>query len=665
MTGLAPYKKCISSNKVSFAEPWMNVTLLKYNRKCQKLCNKAKLDPTVHNVKRYHDYRKTLSRLKKHIKFSFYEKLFKKIGSDTKTLWSVLNSLIGKSNNKTEITELFYDNRYVTDNVQICNKVNDHFASAGLKAQQSIPNKTGDPTVYLKKVKNDMSRITVSDCELSKLVCSMKTKRSCGIDSISNDLLKSIFVSIREPFCYVVNRSFADNIFPTAMKTAKLNPLHKGGQKNLCDNLRPISLLPVLSKLIEKIMFRRTVKHLEDHDVIFAKQFGFRTNHSTNDAIHLLIGELLDGLKDKNKILAIFIDLKKAFDTVDHSLILTKLESYGIRGGELEWYRSYLSDRFQYTSMNGVVSEKRKLLVGVPQGSLLGVLLFQIVINDLHTAIRYSNVILYADDTTILIVGKNLKCAKVKLQYDMNELYNWLCLNKLSLNTAKTKMMIFSREPYFEDITIKVNDTAIELVDSFKFLGLYVDHKLCFHDHVTILYNKLLRIVYLLGKLKDFVPTGLLRNLYCAHFQSKLVYAIGAWGNLITSSDIEKLYKLQKRAIRMICNKSYRSHTGPLFKKLNISTYPDEVKLENLRLLHRLNHDILPTPVKNLFENSKSTVQTRSKNIIISKHNDSKYNSSFLVKSILYWNQLPLEMKLKNNTKMFVKKVRKLFIQEY
>ena len=235
----------------------------------------------------------------------------------------------------------------------------------------------------------------------------------------------------------------------------------------------------------------------------------------------------------------------------------------------------------------------------------------------------------------------------------------------LSLNVVKTKLMIFSKIPYIEDISIYVGKTKIELVDTMKLLGFTKDHLLTGYEHVSALYQKLLKIVYLIGKLKDYVPTGLLRNLYYAHFQSKQVYAIGVWGGLISKRDTERLYKLQKRVVRIITHSSYNCHTAPILKKLNIATLNDEVKLDNLRLMHRYHNETLPVSLRNLFMTGWAHYNMRSKNVLVPKHKDKKFNNCFLVKSLLHWSQLSPTCKKQSNTRYFIKHLKREFISKY
>ena len=213
----------------------------------------------------------------------------------------------------------------------------------------------------------------------------------------------------------LINRSINEGIFPSSMKIAKIIPLHKDGAIDNPDNFRPISLLPVMSKLIEKHVYQAVTKFMDVNGILYMKQFGFRRHHSTINAIQLLVSEVLNAFKENLFLASVFIDLKKAFDSVSHDLILAKLECLGVRGVILNWFKSYLAERKQFTSIGNMQSDTNVMECGVPQGSLLGGLLFQLQINDMSTSLRFCNCILYADDTTVYVIGRNLRFVRMKL----------------------------------------------------------------------------------------------------------------------------------------------------------------------------------------------------------------------------------------------------------
>ena len=286
-------------------------------------------------------------------------------------------------------------------------------------------------------------------------------------------------------------------------------------------------------------------------NVIYPKQFGFRKGHSTTDAFALVVGEMLSAFSENFHFLSVFVDLKKAFDTVEHSIILKKLEWIGVRGNALTWFESYLSERQQEVVFENEISDKRNVTTGVPQGSLLGVALFQLHIDDLRKCLKHTGAILYADDTTIYAFGRNIRALKSKLQRDLNNVSMWLKSNKLLLNVSKTKIVLFLRH-----LDVKVNLTVdsqlIEQVKCVKFLGYYIDSKLSFDHHSHYLYESLLKSIFVIRKLSTFVPKRCLLTLYYAHYYSRLSYGINIWMPLLKENTRSNFVLLQKRIIRII-----------------------------------------------------------------------------------------------------------------
>ena len=651
-----------------FREPWMSVKYKRFNLKSRKLCQRARVSGTLADTIKYRTYHNTLTRLKMYEKQVHYEHVFKKVQKNSKLLWNILNGIIKKSNDKSGITELFYDNQTLNEPEKICNAFNSHFSSAGEQTRNTI-NMNGprrEPTSYMTIVNNALLFEPVSETYICKIVKALKSKRSSGYDDISNVLLKDLVDVLKVPLCIVFNKSLLSGHFPDLMKITKVIPLHKGGQRNVPDNYRPISLLPVISKVLERIVYNFLVNHLESNNIVYSCQFGLRRNHSTSDGIMSFLGNIMQAMDNKSMILSIFIDLKKAFDTIPHSIILDKLKTLGVKGTEFEWFSSYMSSRRQFVNLQNCKSDMNYTNIGVQQGSLLGVLLFQILINDLPKCLKFSTGILFADDTTILLYGKSLRFLKLKMQADLDNLSCWLRSNCLKLNVAKTKLLLINAEGLAPNVSLTLEGQEIENVTEFKFLGIYLDNRLSFEYHFFELYKKLSQFHFIIRKLKSVLPQVCLPSLYFGYFHSNLVYGLPIWYPLLSKKSQNSLTIAQKKIVRAICGVARTQHCMPLFRKLVILMISDQLTLENCKLIQHIELDICPTPIANLFHyGTHSQYNTRSGSLRIVQHSSVKLNNSFLCKAIADWSKLDGPTKSLKCIKPFVNVCKKKFIKRY
>ena len=555
----APVKYVKIKADEHFREAWLTVSLKKCNVKCRKLCDKARLSGQESDHKRYKEYRNLLNKIKRCEKKSHYKHVFDKIEKNSQLLWNVINGILKKTNNKHEITELLVNGKQTDNSQTICDFFNEQFATAGKRVQSSIKldHDAKDAVSYVKRVKNKMKFKRITEGHICKLVGNLKAKSSTGPDGISNNLLKKLVSVLKGPLCRIFNMSLKQGVFPDSMKLAKTIPLFKAGEQLLADNYRPISLLPVISKILEKHVYHCQNEHLELNDIMYSRQFGFHKNRSTSDAAANLVGEVLTAFEQNSMVLSLFIDLKKAFDSVSHSLILKKLEAIGVRNLELKWLTNYLTGRRQFAQLGNYRSGCREMTVGIPQGSLLGVVLFSILINDLPKCLRFSTSILYADDTTIFIVGRNLKFMKIKMQHDLRMLSSWLSVNSLKLNVTKTKSLLFNKEGLTPEVNLTLGTEKITSVKSFKFLGITVDMTLSFEDHYSDVHGRLLKSSFIVHFLSKTLPRSALLPLYYSYYHAHLTYALFIWFPLLRQQLQTGIYLLQKRIVRSMTGSSF------------------------------------------------------------------------------------------------------------
>ena len=337
-------------------------------------------------------------------KKSYFQKYFEKHKTNMKMLWHGIRSIVNTSNKNqaSHISQLNVNGKLISDPVIMTNIFNKYFVNVGCNIDKSIPRTKKSALDYLKKRNpNSLFLAPVTSQEIETIIQTFDKNKSVGPYSIPIFLLKTLSSYISKPLSSIINQSFETGIFPQKLKLGKVNPLHKKEAADLPSNYRPISILSCFSKIIEKMMYERLYKFLNSFEILYTLQFGFRESHSTSHAL-LSLTETIKKSIDNGKFgCGIFLDLQKAFDTVNHNILLQKLEHYGIRGKVLDWFRSYLSSRSQNVAVNGHLSEILPITCGIPQGSVLGPLLFLIYVNDLPYVSKILKFYLFADDTSI------------------------------------------------------------------------------------------------------------------------------------------------------------------------------------------------------------------------------------------------------------------------
>ena len=453
----------------------------------------------------------------------------------------------------------------------------------------------------------------IDEKTIEKSIQSLKPKTSSGTDHVSSILLKFCSDIISKPISAIINQSLKNGIFPDKLKIAKIIPIFKKDDEGDSNNYRPISLLPAISKLFERIVHNQLFHYLTINRLLYDHQYGFREKYSTESATLEFIDTILQDLDNSKIPITIFLDLSKAFDTIDHNILLQKLGHYGISNNELKWFNSYITDRTQFVEIDNAISSSKHITTGVPQGSILGPLLFLIYINDLSFSSKIFKPIMYADDTnlvsTVCTFNTNRESMAENINRELNYVTDWLAVNKLSLNASKTKMMLFhhhNRKLKPSEIPhVEINGQKIELVNEFKFLGLKIDSHLTWTPHINFVANKLSRINGILHKLKHFLPPDILLIIYTALFQSHLNYGITCWGH--AAPNTSRIARISKKAIRAITLSKYNSHTTPLFKAMNILKLEDTYKLSCLKFYHKNIHNEVPIYFSSMFNTGPNT----------------------------------------------------------
>lgn len=553
----------------------------------------------------YKQYRNLITLLCRQSKDSYYKSYFSTNLNNSKLIWKGINNILGvNQSSKNSIKSLKINNSICNDPQNIANTLNNHFCTVADKVRSKIPNSFKHFSDFLDNPNPNTFFLSPTDPgEVLSYINSLNLEKSSGPNSISNKILILLKFEIAVHLSKLINLSFSSGVFPDLLKIAKVIALFKKGSPLDCSNYRPISLLSNVEKIFEKIIFKRLYNFIKHNNILFFRQFGFRKSFSTSHALMSITQLISNALDQGNFACALFIDLEKAFDTVDHIILLRKLSHYGIRGHSLELFSSYLSNRKQIVSLSGISSCSNIIKHGVPQGSVLGPLLFLIYINDLFHAIKFGEVHHFADDTNLLHVNKNLKHLQKACQSDIKRLCYWLNANKISMNTSKTEYIIFKprrKSTHNFNFKLKINGKRINSSVMIKYLGISLDSDLSWRSHINLINSKLKRANAILSKLRHYVTRNTLRQVYFALFHSHLSYCCQIWGQA-TSSLVNTILTLQKQALRIITFSHPHSHANPLFSQLKILKFPDYVHLHNVLFLKKITLNTLPFSVIKTF----------------------------------------------------------------
>ena len=442
----------------------------------------------------------------------------------------------------------------------------------------------------------------------------------------------------------IFNLALTTGVYPDNLKIAKVIPIYKKGSPTSVNNYRPISILSTINKIFEKILYARLINYIDKFQLIYKYQYGFRKKHSTEHALIELIDQIRFSMDNKQMTCGIFIDLSKAFDTVDHQILIGKLEHYGIRGTALELFKSYLSNRKQYVHINNCKSQTRPISCGVPQGSVLGPLLFLIFINDLPNCCPLGKFRIFADDTNVFFHCKNSDELILIGKTIMIELNSWFTANKMTLNTDKTSFTIFKTNrliipnlpDHIEFLNCKINRST-----ETKFLGLILDENLTWDQHITVICNKLKSLFHIFYNIRDFLSEQDIRTIYYSLIYSRIKYGINLYGQA-AKNKIKQIQTLQNQLLKVLSSKNYRFSTNELHKEFNLLKVEDIAKQETLTFVHNYFSNSLPPVFDNYFETFSNNYVTRNgaNTIRIKKHATETAALSIQIKGAKLWNGL-------------------------
>ena len=635
--------------------PWLEDAC---NRKNSAYHEWVKNKTTANKVK----YEKLRAFCKKHTtkaKNRYYTKYFKDYSDNSKKQWDMINKLLNRNKNKGQTFRIRDEKgNIINESDLIANRFNNYFSgiASNLKSEMDPETRKMNFTEFLGPSQNaSIALEPTNPGEVRYIINNFKNKSTLDT-KISSLKIASTHTLFLEELTLVLNESLRLGIFPEQLKFAKVVPVHKGGDKTLVENYRPISLLTTFSKVFEKVMYSRLYSFFSENGILNDNQFGFRAGRSCEQALLTAQKTILDSLDKKKVALLLLIDFSKAFDMVEHEILLYKLKHYGIRGKAWDWIKSYLTNREQYVSINGKNSTRTPLLYGVPQGSILGPLFFIIYINDLPHICDLAKFILYADDANIIVTGDDIEDVKNNTMKLVNNLVYWVGGNGLLLNLKKTKFMIFSKKRNVGTFDLKINNVHIEKLTEARFLGVIVDDKFTWKSHIHAIKTKMARYVGILFKIKFHVPLKVRLQIYHSFVQSHLNYCSLLWG-FACKSLIDSIFVKQKKAMRAVMPGFVRyyykdgelpSGTKTSFKNYGILTVHGIIAKATIQFMYKYHHtDNLPHSVREIIDvNAPKYLVDESNNLITewySSHNNNIYRNSLCFKGPLLFSDPKLK----------------------
>ena len=553
--------------------PWLNADLKKLINKKSEAYKKFKLG--LISREENNSIRNRVNILTRKAKNDYFKNCFSAARSDMRKNWGFIRSLMGVKLKTKKIENITVDNNEYNNPADIAEQFNEYFSSIATNLADKLPPSSDQfHQISGTSIQNSFYLTEISLHECLKLILNLKNTKT-NMNLMPVKIFKQISEHVVSPLCSIINQSFRQGVFPNHLKIARITPIFKKGNKTDPGNYRPIASLPYISKIFERAMADRLISFFEKYNILSPAQFGFRPGKSTADALIRMTNLIYEALNDMTNLINIQIDLRKAFDVVDHAALMCKLFFYGIRGAQLEFFKSYLSGRQQYVGVNDKISSLKPISIGVPQGSILGPILFLVFINDMPNCSNRFTPTLFADDSTFSFECRNYQENIPIINSELAKINDWTNQNRLTINVPKTEMMCFSKKKLnLSNDHIMLNNEFIKFSNSCIFLGVHIDKNLTFKNHISHVMGKLAKNTGILYKIKDNMTEAAMLNYYNALLLPYMSYNVIVWGGTYRTH-LEPIVVQQKRIIRIIANSHFLEHTNNLFFRLKLLKFHD------------------------------------------------------------------------------------------
>ena len=573
---------------------------------------------------------------------TYVDSITKDLHHRQKVFWSWINKIRACRN---PIPPINHNDQVVTSDSTKANLFNQYFVSVFTKEDlSSLPDVPRYPT----SDSFTIDHLSVSPSDVFSELSALNTSKVCGPDAICPRLLKEGVAELAKPLATLFNKSLSDGILPLDWVSVNITPVFKKGDKHLVCNYRPISLTCIIVKVLERIIFNKFYTLLESHQVLSDAQFGFRVKRSTTSLLLTAVNDWALHLNNQLSTHRAFLDFAKAFDSVPHQRLLLKLEAFGVHGSMLKWFSSFLTTRRQRVVINGCFSEWSPVLSGVPQGSILGPLLFILYINDLPSAVSSSRKI-FADDVAMYCPVHSANDCKA-FQHDLDLVSTWCSKWQMRLNVSKCELLCITNKRSPVQSAYYINNCHLQWVSSVKYLGVVVDSKLSWNDHISHISSKASKTLNLLCRHMFTCNASSKHKAFRAFVLPVLDYASSVW-NPHTQKNILALEKLQNRGARWVCGSRFNSHSNTWSKsssdcccELSWPSLSNRRKYLSVATMYDMLHHHISLDLFNFFTLSSYPTRSHSLSILCKQSSINSFRYSFFVNSICFWNCIPFNI---------------------
>ena len=589
--------------------------------------------------------RNKVNNLSKTLKKNYYNTEIENNLNNSKKLWKTIRKVIpGK--NKSSISNIKVHDKVTTNDKDTANVFNDYFTTIGSNLGSKFNSHDEDDQVNNFCVSNSckFNFYCISDDYVFDQIWNFSNNKSPGLDDIDVKLFKTAAPIVCKSLAYICNLSLATGVFPSDWKNAKVVPVFKAGCKSNVENYRPISVLSIVSKIIERAVHDQMYSYLSLNHFLNPSQSGFRSQYSTATTVIDVEDFILKNMDEGKVTGAIFLDLKKAFDTVNHILLLNKLKKFGIRDIELNWFKSYLNNRMQSVKVGSTLSDLKPINIGIPQGSILGPLLFIIFVNDLPDSVICKTV-MYADDTSLLISSSDPFCLQNSLNLNMCKIASWSQKNHLTLNISKTKLMLFGTPQNlskYQNISLIYDGETIERVDNFKYLGIVFDSHMTWSHHIDLIASNVSKRCGVIRRVKYYLPNYILKKLADSLVMPHFDYCSHVWSNCsLTLSS--KLQILLNNLARIILSADIRTNIDSMMSSLKWLKLDDRWNNHILVMLYKCLTGKAPDYLCSKFSFTNSTHDhdtrgTSSNSLVVPQSKNNSGKRLFQARAANLWN---------------------------